>query len=74
MSNLDDRRMKTDAETYLRAIGLMLDRVDERIPDESLTAKPYEITPAEMRDLKRMSGMSGPLTRVGRAALAEARR
>jgi hypothetical protein len=60
------------SEVYLRTIEMMLASIDKRIPDDSLAPKPYEVTAAEMRDLVRLSRGKPPLTKEGRAALAQA--
>jgi hypothetical protein len=64
--------MKHDAETYLRAIEAMLARIDERLPDESMAPKPYEMSATEMRDVLRMARGERPRTKAGRAAWKEA--
>jgi uncharacterized protein (UPF0128 family) len=58
---------------YLRAIEVMLMSIDKRIDDESLAPKPYEMTPAEMRDLMRLARQTTPLTREGRLAFQQAK-
>jgi hypothetical protein len=62
-----------DPDTYLLAIDLMLDIIDERLPDDSMAPKPYEVSITEMRDLRRLARKQTPLTVAGRAAMARAR-
>jgi hypothetical protein len=61
------------AETYLRAIDIMLDIIDERLPDDSMAPKPYEVSVPEMRDLRRLARRGRVWTPTGREALARAR-
>lgn len=63
--------MITDA-TYLKAIEIMLANIDERLPDQSLAPKPYEVSATEMRDIVRLARRERPRTREGRAAWKEA--
>jgi hypothetical protein len=58
--------------TYLRAIELLLGRVDARLPDDSMAPKPYEITATEMRDIMRLARRQTPRTRAGLSAWREA--
>jgi hypothetical protein len=59
---------------YLRAIELMLGRIDARLPDDSMAPKPYEVSATEMRDILRLARMQAPLTRAGRSAMEDARK
>lgn len=57
----------------LRAIHLLLVQADLRLPDETRTAEPYEVTDTELRDIDRLALGEAPRTRIGRAALLQAR-
>lgn len=66
--------MTMNAEKRLKAIELMLGRIDSRLPDDSIAPKPYEITAPELRDIIRLCRGHSPLTRAGRSAWEEARK
>jgi hypothetical protein len=66
------RARVADPTVYLRAIELMLDEIDGRLPDDSMAPKPYEVTATEMRDVLRLARKGRPMTQAGRRAWQQA--
>jgi hypothetical protein len=64
----------TRERVFLRALEIMLEAIDQRLPDDSMAPKPYEVTQTEMRDFMRIAKMRSPITNVGSYAIGTARR